>query len=65
LQCFSLTGSIDHKRMTIEICKESPNEARQRPAPNEHEHGRARQKEGPDSAILGRVDQGQGDYHRR
>jgi hypothetical protein len=42
----------------IEIHRKSPNEARQRPIPGEHEHGRARWEEGPGLAILGRVDQG-------
>jgi hypothetical protein len=38
--------------MTIEICRESPDEARQGPVPDEYEHGRARGEEGPGSAIL-------------
>jgi hypothetical protein len=31
----------------IIICRKSPNEARQRPIPDEHEHGQARREEGP------------------
>jgi hypothetical protein len=42
-----------------------PNEARQRPVLDKYEHGRARWEEGFGSAISGRVDQGQGDHHRR
>jgi hypothetical protein len=49
----------------IEICRKSPNEARQRPVPSKYEHGQAQWEEGPSSAILGRVDQGQGCHHRR
>jgi hypothetical protein len=59
------TGSIGHKRMMIENCRKSPNEARQEPNPNEHEHDQARWEEGLGSAISGRVNQGQGHHHRR
>jgi hypothetical protein len=38
--------------MTIEICRESLDEARQEHVPDEYEHGRARGEEGPGSAIL-------------
>jgi hypothetical protein len=65
LQCFPSIGSIGHKQRTIEICRESPNEARQRPIRGEHEHGQARREEGPGLAISGRVDQGQGGHHMR
>jgi hypothetical protein len=60
-----LTGLIGHKRRTIEICKKSPDEARQGPISCEYEHGRARGEEGPSSAISGRDDQGKGGCHRR
>jgi hypothetical protein len=49
----------------IEICRKSPNKTRQGPVPGEHEHGRAQWKEGPGSAISGRVDQGQGHHRKR
>jgi hypothetical protein len=65
LQYFPSTGSIINKQSLIEICKESPNEARQRPVPGKHEHGGIRWEEGPGSTISGRVDQGQGGHHRR
>jgi hypothetical protein len=65
LQYFPSTGSIGHKRRTIEICRKSPNIARQGPIPSKHEHGQARWEEGLGSAMSGRVDQGQGHRHRR
>jgi hypothetical protein len=49
----------------VEICRESPNEARHGPVLSKHEHGRARWEEGPGLAISGRVDQGEGGRHRR
>jgi hypothetical protein len=49
----------------IEICRKSPNEARQRPVPGEHEHDQARWEEGLSSAISDQVDQGQRGHHRR
>jgi hypothetical protein len=48
----------------IEICKESPDEARQGHVPGESEHGRARGEEGSGLAISGRDDQGKGGCHR-
>jgi hypothetical protein len=62
---FLSTGSIGHKRRTIENCRKFSNEARKGPVPGEHEHGRARWEEGPDLAISGRVDQGQRCHYRR
>jgi hypothetical protein len=49
----------------IEICRKSPDEARQGPIPGEYEHGRARGWEGPVSAISGWDDQGKRGHHRR
>jgi hypothetical protein len=49
----------------IEICRKSPDEARQGPVPDEYEHGRARREEGPRSAISSRDDQGKRVHHRR
>jgi hypothetical protein len=48
----------------IEICRESPNEARQKPGLGEYEHGRA-PWEGPGLVISCQINQGQGDPHRR
>jgi hypothetical protein len=62
---FSINRLIGHKRSTIEICLKSPNEARQGPVPNKHEHGRARREEGLSSAISDPVNQGQGCRRRR
>jgi hypothetical protein len=49
----------------IEICRESPYEARQGPILDEYEHGRAQREEVHDSAILDLVNQREGDCHRR
>jgi hypothetical protein len=49
----------------IEIYRKSPKEARQGPVPDKHEYDQARWEEGPDSAISGRVNQGQGGCHKR
>jgi hypothetical protein len=60
-----MIGSNGHKRRTIEIWKKSLDEARQGPVPGKHEHGRAREEEGPGSAISGRDNQREGGHHRR
>jgi hypothetical protein len=62
---FSIDRFNHHKQRMIEICRKSPNKARQRPVPHEHEHGQAQWEEGPGLTIIGRVDQGRGGRHRR
>jgi hypothetical protein len=65
LQCFPLTGSIGHKRRTIEIRKKFSDEAQQGPIHDEYKHGQAQGEDGPGSAILGQDGKGKGGRNRR